>query len=144
MYRAFDHVSIHKPNTSRPANSERYIICKGKRPQFEAIRDYLFETNCRLNELGFSQLGKTNSNIDVIEIVPMSILFGDKEFVEYMCQSNDIIGERQIVSLVKIRAFHQDSNLLETRQRQIRDECLKSWNVPDNVRRAPGSEDPQV
>jgi cap1 methyltransferase len=28
MYRAFERVAIHKPNTSRPANSERYIICK--------------------------------------------------------------------------------------------------------------------
>ena len=68
MYRAFDKVCIHKPNTSRPANSERYIICKGKRPQFEAIRDYLFKVNSRLNQLGFSQLGVTNSKIDVTEV----------------------------------------------------------------------------
>jgi len=60
-----------------------------------------------------------------------------------MRQSNDNIGERQIVSLVKIRAYHQNQNLFETRQRQIRDECLKNWNIPDQVRRAPGYEDPQ-
>ena len=30
MYRAFEEVVILKPFTSRPANSERYIICKGK------------------------------------------------------------------------------------------------------------------
>jgi cap1 methyltransferase len=143
MYRAFDEVCIHKPNTSRPANSERYIICKGKRPNVEAIRDYMFKINSRLNQLGFSQLGVTKSNVDVNEIVPLSLIFEDKEFAEYMRKSNDIIGERQIVSLIKIRAFHQDQNLFETRQRQIRDECLKIWNVPDQVRKAPGFEDPQ-
>ena len=26
MYRIFDHVSIFKPVTSRPANSERYVV----------------------------------------------------------------------------------------------------------------------
>ena len=144
MYRAFDEVCIHKPNTSRPANSERYIICKGKRPDVEAIRDYMFKINSRLNQLGFSQLGVTKSNVDVNEIVPLSLIFEDKEFAEYMRQSNDVIGERQIVSLIKIRAFHQDQNLFETRQRQIRDQCLKIWNVPDQVRKAPGFEDPQV
>ena len=61
-----------------------------------------------------------------------------------MRQSNDIIGERQIVSLVKIRAFYLDHNLHELRQREIREECLKLWNVPDQTRRAPSFEDPQV
>ena len=28
----YDTVSIHKPRTSRPANSEKYVICKGYRP----------------------------------------------------------------------------------------------------------------
>ena len=38
MYRSFQQIAIHKPNTSRPANSERYIICKWKRPDCENIR----------------------------------------------------------------------------------------------------------
>lgn len=29
LYRAFDHVCIHKPVTSRPANSERYSLSRG-------------------------------------------------------------------------------------------------------------------
>ena len=77
--------------------------------------------------------------------MPLSVIFRDTAFVEYMRRSNDLIGERQIVSLVKIRAFHQDANLNEQdRQRSIRDECLKAWNIPDQVRRAPFHEDPQV
>ena len=84
MYRAFEQVCIHKPNTSRPANSERYIICKGKRADSKNIKDYMYEINCRLNRLGFSLLGTTRSEIDVVEIVPLDVIFGDTEFVEYM------------------------------------------------------------
>ncbi|VDM58636.1 unnamed protein product [Angiostrongylus costaricensis] len=42
MHVAYNQVSLHKPHTSRPANSERYIICKGLRKNYsDAIRDYL-------------------------------------------------------------------------------------------------------
>ena len=94
MYRAFDHVCIHKPNTSRPANSERYIICKGKRHDAKNIKDYMFEINCRLNDLGFSLLGTTQSSTDVTEIVPSNVILEDEKFVDYMRRSNDLIGER--------------------------------------------------
>ena len=99
LHRCFDQVCLHKPNTSRPANSERYIICKGKRPQMEAIRDYLFEINCRLNEIGFNLNGGTESSIDVLEIVPLSLLLGDHDFVEYLRNSNDILGKFQFLKL---------------------------------------------
>ena len=143
MYCAFDSVCLHKPNTSRPASSERFIICKGKRQQFQAIRDYLFKVNARLNQLGSSQIGVTTSKIDVTEIVPLSMLLADKEFCNYMRQSNDTIGKRQIVYLLKIRAFHQNPNLSETRQRQIKVDCLKNWKIPAQVRRGPSFEDPR-
>ena len=38
-------VCIHKPNTSRPANSERYIVCKWKRPDTDNILQYLLQVN---------------------------------------------------------------------------------------------------
>ena len=139
MYRAFDQVCLHKPVTSRPANSERYIICKGKRPNMEPIRDYLFEVNQKLNQIGFNLNGGTDSSIDVMEIVPLSMILEDVDFVEYLRKSNDVLGERQIVSLVKIRAFYQDATLLERRQKEIRDQCLDLWKVPNKVRRAPAT-----
>ena len=42
MLRAmYDTVSIHKPKTSRPANSEKYVICKGYRPPSNQVFDNL-------------------------------------------------------------------------------------------------------
>lgn len=51
LWRSFEKVAIHKPNTSRPANSERYVICKWKRPDSGPIGDYMFELNARLNQV---------------------------------------------------------------------------------------------
>lgn len=53
MYRAFDQVCIHKPNTSRPANSERYLVCKGLKEGAKSIRDYMFKINQKLNKVNF-------------------------------------------------------------------------------------------
>lgn len=37
MHKCFSKVSICKPNTSRPANSERYLVCKWKKPYTDTI-----------------------------------------------------------------------------------------------------------
>ena len=95
MYRSFEQVSIHKPNTSRPANSERYIICKGKRQDCGDIHAYLEEVNNRLNRMGLELNGSTRSEIDVNELVPLEIMTQDAGFMEYIVESNNILGERQ-------------------------------------------------
>ena len=142
MYRAFERVTIHKPNTSRPANSERYIICKWKRQDSKSIADYIFEINCRLNELGFTQLGSTKSNIDINHIVPLEVIMQDRAFFNYIKNSNDVCGEWQIMGLAKIVAFAKDPHLNELRQPEIRDQCLYYWKVPNKTRKAPTNESP--
>ena len=71
MRRCFLRVCLHKPNTSRPANSERYIVCKWRKEDVRGVHDYMFEVNCRLNQLGLDLLGKTDGDVDVNEIVPI-------------------------------------------------------------------------
>ena len=51
MWRSFELVTIHKPVTSRPANSERYIVCKHKKEDTEEVHEYLFEVNKKLAPL---------------------------------------------------------------------------------------------
>ena len=144
MYRAFERVCIHKPNTSRPANSERYIICKWKRQDCADIADYLYEVNCRLNQLGFTHLGSTRSMTDVTHIVPLELIMQDEAFFEYMRNSNNLCGEWQIMGLAKIVAFAKNQNLHEGRQSYIRDKCLQLWKVKQQVRRAPPNEKPDT
>lgn len=37
MHKCFSKITICKPNTSRPANSERYLVCKWKKPYTDTI-----------------------------------------------------------------------------------------------------------
>lgn len=138
MYRIFDKVSIFKPVTSRPANSERYIVCKGLRPDFEPVRQYMHELNLDLNKYM-----STISKEDVNEIVPMSYLQNNDAFFEYMCVSNDNLGKIQIMNLRKIGAFTRNTNLYETRQSDVRTTLLKKWKIDDEVRKAPSKHNPK-
>ncbi|XP_054262989.1 cap-specific mRNA (nucleoside-2'-O-)-methyltransferase 1-like isoform X1 [Macrosteles quadrilineatus] len=129
MYHAFERISIHKPNTSRPANSERYIICQWKRDDCEPTREYLFELNKELCRLGCV------SKEDINFCVSMDELTQDNAFFDYIVTSNNVLGERQIVNLIKIAAFCRDTSLVETRQAEIRRACLAYWQIPDVARR---------
>ncbi|XP_014283812.1 cap-specific mRNA (nucleoside-2'-O-)-methyltransferase 1 [Halyomorpha halys] len=130
MHKAFHKISIFKPNTSRPANSERYIICKHKMMGTDSIRDFLFEINSRLWNLG------KNSKIDINGIVPLEIMKDNVEFFNYLRDSNNRLGNRQIVNLDKIAAYYQDSNLHEKMQSKLRNRCMELWQVPAGPRKA--------
>ncbi|CAF3911063.1 unnamed protein product [Rotaria magnacalcarata] len=133
MYRTFDRISIHKPVTSRPANSERYIICQGLRGDIrDIVRAYMYEINVLQNKHGVDTIPD-----DVQSIVPMSILKGNQKFYEYIRNSNNQLGDTQIRNLKKIRAFVSNPSLKDDRQSDIRTKCLQFWEVPDEPRQKP-------
>lgn len=123
MYICFKKICIVKPNTSRPANSERYLICKWKKQNTEAIRKYLFELN-----LFFKK--NVDTDKDVIEIVPLEIIRKDKMFFNYIVDSNNEIGEKQITALTKIVYYNKNKNLKDVRQKEIKNKLLNTWNIP--------------
>lgn len=130
MYKCFQQICICKPNTSRPANSERYLVCKWKKPYTDTIRRHLFAIN---KELWLNK----DQQLDILEMTPMNVLQNDREFFDYIYNSNNIIGKSQIVGLLKIAAYCHDSELLETKQSEIREQCLKLWNLPNENRKKP-------
>ena len=127
MYSCFDRISIHKPVTSRPANSERYIICEGARESRDVIYNYLFEINDTLNETFRDE----NSDLDVNEIVPLEILKEDSDFFDYIYNSNEKLGKIQVLNLKKIQAFATNKSLFDPRQSDLIAECMKLWKIPD-------------
>ena len=143
MYRSFHTIAIHKPNTSRPANSERYIICKWKRPDTKDIHDYLFETNERIFSLGLDLHGNTKSPVDVLKLVPDIMISNDAQFFDYVKTSNNAIADMQAVGLTKIAAFCRNETLYEFRQAELRVQCLDFWRVPDEARKKPVLENPR-
>lgn len=137
MNMIFDQVAIFKPVTSRPANSERYIVCKGLKPNKQPVQDYMHLINVDLNKY-MSAVSKE----DVTDIVPLQTLLNDKPFFDYMLQSNEYLAKIQAIGLKKIEVFTQNSQLHESRQSDVRSKCLEKWKIPDRVRAAPGRPDP--
>ncbi|XP_011862622.1 PREDICTED: cap-specific mRNA (nucleoside-2'-O-)-methyltransferase 1 [Vollenhovia emeryi] len=135
MYKCFESICIFKPNSSRPANSERYLICKRKRVNTQGTMDYLSHVNHLLST-------RDESN-DVLELVPFDVLEADTEFFEYLRNSNNDFGRRQIVNLLKIAAFCDNPTLIEIKQAEMRKECLKHWNLHDQTRVRPQMSKPQ-
>jgi len=135
MYRAFDEICIFKPVTSRPANSERYIVCKGMRGDTAPIHDYMFELNKKINNL-------KGSDIDIREVVPVDIIRDDEPFFQYMCNSNNELGARQILGLKKLATYVRNTSLHGPSQAEVRKQCLVAWNVPTNARSNPSKINP--
>ncbi|KAJ7404288.1 Cap-specific mRNA (nucleoside-2'-O-)-methyltransferase 1 [Willisornis vidua] len=115
---------------------ELYVICKGLKSGIDDVRNYLFSVNIRLNQL-------RNSDVDVNLIVPLNVIKDNQDFYNYIVQSNENHCKVQIKALAKIRAFVQDTTLIEPRQAEIRKECLQLWGIPDQARVAPSSSDPK-
>lgn len=137
MYRCFDSVCIFKPNSSRPANSERYLICKRKKSDTQAVMEYLAQVNHLLSKRD------DNEEEDVIQLVPLDELEADTLFVTYLKNSNDALGRKQIVGLLKIAAFCEDPTLSEPKQADMRKECLEYWDIPNKTRVRPQNVKPQ-
>ncbi|XP_055682502.1 cap-specific mRNA (nucleoside-2'-O-)-methyltransferase 1 [Lutzomyia longipalpis] len=128
MYKCFRQIAIIKPNTSRPANSERYLVCKWMKPHTDTIRRHLLD----ICETMYNSSG----NEDIRELVPYEILREDTRFFRYIYESNNRIGRNQITGLRKIAAYAQNKNLVETRQAEIREQCLREWHLPSTMRTA--------
>lgn len=139
IYRCFDRICIFKPNSSRPANSERYLICLGKRSDISSVIEHLSQ----VNEYLLHPRKNTLEN-DVLQLVSPSELETEKEFKSYLTDSNDILGQKQIVGLVKIAAFCNNSTLTEPTQADMRKECLAYWGLPVKSRVVPRIDNPRA
>ncbi|XP_044746355.1 cap-specific mRNA (nucleoside-2'-O-)-methyltransferase 1 isoform X2 [Coccinella septempunctata] len=130
MYRCFKRVTIVKPNTSRPANGERYLICYDlqKNEEVENIREYLRFIAKKLWDL------KGVEQNDILELVPMRTIKEDSTFSNYILDSNNKLGKRQIEALKKLRMFCKNLSLQDPRQYEFRKKSLDFWQLPDRTR----------
>lgn len=64
------------------ASIRRYIVCRGLKPGTDPIREYMFRINLKLNQL-------KQSESDVLEVVPLSVIKADRAFYHYMVNSNE-------------------------------------------------------
>ena len=60
------------------------MICQGKRTNINHINDYLFKAN--------KKLLKNDKMNDILELVTLETLTSDTKFLEYLKESNEILG----------------------------------------------------
>uniref|UniRef100_A0AAN0LPR9 Methyltransferase 1 n=1 Tax=Nesodiprion zhejiangensis nucleopolyhedrovirus TaxID=3135970 RepID=A0AAN0LPR9_9BACU len=129
MYRCFDRICIFKPHSSRPANSERYLVCLGKLANVSDVITYLSEIN--------EKISTNDRDNNVTQIVSLNELEYETCFKKFLIDSNNDIGNNQITALSKILAFCNDINLVEPSQSIISKKCLELWRLSDNVKKIP-------
>lgn len=120
IYKCFKEICIIKPPTSRPANSERYIIGKWKLPNTDEIRKHLQE----INEI------MCNDEAEVSELVDLEVLRQDQAFFEYIVNSNNSIIAHQIQACKKILQYQNIELFVDPRQHALAEKYSKLWQIP--------------
>ncbi|KAF0537303.1 FtsJ-domain-containing protein [Gigaspora margarita] len=127
LYRHFEKICIIKPLPSRPANSERYIICRNLRERSPRIVDFLFEVNKKFNEIKSSSSGGPQ---DVNEIVDFNEMNQDEDFIDYLKMSNMKIAIKQTEALDELLKYNSDPELRPPNQEEYRRLCFLEWRLP--------------
>lgn len=123
----YETVIITKPNTSRPANSEKYIVCKGFKGISEVMRIKFLDI---LDE--WSKIGKKKyiSDIGGIKVVD--------DFLRHMYHLNISFAKIQIINILKTIVFiendleHKDIVYLKRCQVIYALEWCKKYGNPIN------------
>ncbi|CAO1336556.1 unnamed protein product [Diamesa serratosioi] len=133
MYKCFAKITIIKPNMTRSTNSERYLVCKWKRPNIEGVQEHLKSIN--------DEIFKDNNKkeVTILQLVSKEVLKKDKAFQKYILNSNNIIGKQQFIAWKKIVAFHNDPELVEDRQSSIKTQCIQLWDIKEKARIPPAN-----
>eukprot|EP00124_Ichthyophonus_hoferi_P004043 Ihof_evm2s402 gene=Ihof_evmTU2s402 len=126
--KVFDTFTPFVPYTSRPANSERYIVCLDYQVDSPEVRDYLFRVNDELNRL---KKWGTPGEPNVMEVVPIARIMQDRTFVDYVTEQNRRQATGQVESLNELMKYVEDEGLLPLDQADVRRRCYREWNLPD-------------
>lgn len=101
LYQLFDEICITKPLSSRPANSERYLVCKGLvigHPT-QLIQALLNIANAMQNN---------RSNVEPKRFVPKEVLEKDEDFIDYVKMRNMKFAMKQTEALEQLDQFIQN------------------------------------
>ena len=124
MYRCFNRIAIIKPCTSRPANSERYLVCNDfKLKEGKKVFSLLLEVNDKFNIV-------RDIREDILDFFPIEVI--GVEFVHrYVIRSNNLLAEFQNESLLKLLTnINQKENTSEFHI-PMKTLCYLAWQIPE-------------
>ncbi|XP_021945324.1 cap-specific mRNA (nucleoside-2'-O-)-methyltransferase 1 isoform X2 [Folsomia candida] len=132
MYYCFESVTIHKPLASRPANSERYLICKWKKSEKVTSHITSYLGDCHQKMWMYMNGGNKEA---ILELVPVTLLASVLDpFYIYLRDCNNRIARSQIVTLKRMVAFVKDRTLNNNEmQEEARIKAIKHWGIPKEL-----------
>merc|ERR1711865_59073 len=80
-----------------------------------------------------------NNKKDVREVMPFDKMC--PKFLEYLRASNLTIAQNQVIGLSELVMYIEDRNLAPRNQEQVRNKCLRLWNLPASQPKQYGMED---
>jgi cap1 methyltransferase len=112
----FDKISIFKPISSRPANSERYLICEGKRSNTQDYEAILVEASQRYSE-----------NLNIINLIDDQNI--PEEFLNWLFEQNSNSFNLQIKAGNDILSLLGGEEIILPPYNLRK--ALIIWNLPD-------------
>ena len=121
----FEEFCIVKPYTSRPANSERYIVFLNYKDDAASVIDVLSKANDIFQEIDNKKAG---DETDIMTLFPIDQI--PDYFAEYLRKSNEDLIKKQIIGVDEILIYASDSRFKPYEQNYIANRCLEEWHVP--------------
>ncbi|KAG1146664.1 hypothetical protein G6F37_004691 [Rhizopus arrhizus] len=103
LYQLFDEICITKPFSSRPANSERYVVCRSLTVAHPT--DLIDKLSSILTHM---------DNDSDQQFIPRAILEDDEDFIDYVRMRNFRFITQQIESLEEFNMFIQNPYAIES------------------------------
>jgi len=127
----YNNVYIYKPNTSRYANSEKYIVCMNyKYNNCDSVFYKLYSIMIELND----KIGNENNNdFNIKRILNIDI---NNYFISCLTQINSIYGQQQIENINNTIILIENGNKRREKQEQYRktnlSKCIK-WCISNKM-----------
>ncbi|KAG0212396.1 FtsJ methyltransferase domain-containing protein 2 [Mortierella sp. GBA30] len=138
LSRHFEKICVVKPVTSRPMNSERYVVCR----RLLALRpsrtiDHLKAVNALYQEIedresddsAAAKEGEVTKE-EINHIVDLNVLSGDAHFMEYIKRNNMKTAIRQTEALDVFLKYVNEGLRPAFDQEAIKRLCLQEWHIP--------------
>ncbi|KAF9347062.1 FtsJ methyltransferase domain-containing protein 2 [Mortierella sp. AD094] len=140
LSRHFEKICVVKPLTSRPMNSERYVVCRHllrRKPSLtiehlKNVNSQYQQIEEKAREAATSEEGTTTTTKkeDINHVMDFDILKSDIHFMEYIKRNNMKTAIRQIEALDVFLKYVHEGLRPAFDQEAIKKLCLQEWRIP--------------
>ncbi|KAI9238683.1 MAG: FtsJ-like methyltransferase-domain-containing protein [Podila humilis] len=135
LSRHFEKICVVKPLTSRPMNSERYVVCRHlleRKPS--KVIEHLTKVNAEYQKLEEKAAAATESEPiikeDMVHLVDLKAILLDGHFMEYIKRNNMKTAIRQTEALDVFLKYVNEGIRPAFDQEAIKKVCLQEWRIP--------------